>query len=143
MVFGGKGPRKLEKPRVSSRIVARAVAAEVTRRKCFSRQNPPPYLGGYHSRTHSRRRREIIETKRISIFLFIPRTGFPGGHPPGSVENPSCPQGRRSPSLRLSGLCRAWAQPRASVRRGRPRKRDCTPSLWCHTNCHRAHVSER
>src|SRR6266852_2109617 len=41
MVFGGKGPRKLEKRRVSSRIVARAVAAEVTRRKCFSRQNPP------------------------------------------------------------------------------------------------------
>src|SRR6266540_1622724 len=35
--------------RVSSRIVARAVAAEVTRRKCFSCQNPPPYLGGYHS----------------------------------------------------------------------------------------------
>src|SRR5439155_17946284 len=29
-----------------SRIVARAVAAEVTRRKCFSHQNPPPYVGG-------------------------------------------------------------------------------------------------
>ena len=28
--------------RVSSRIVARAVAVEVTRRKCSSRQNPPP-----------------------------------------------------------------------------------------------------
>src|SRR6266568_9301105 len=35
--------------RVSSRIAARAVAAEVTRRKCFSRQNQPPYVGGYHS----------------------------------------------------------------------------------------------
>jgi len=34
---------------VCSRIVARVVAAEVTRRKCFSRQNPPPYVGGYHS----------------------------------------------------------------------------------------------
>src|SRR6266540_6848487 len=33
--------------RVSSRIVARAVAADVTRRKCFSCQNPPLYLGGY------------------------------------------------------------------------------------------------
>src|SRR5438477_11139307 len=31
-----------EKARLSSRIVARAVAAEVTRRKCFPRQNPPP-----------------------------------------------------------------------------------------------------
>src|SRR6266542_1055470 len=31
--------------RVSSRIVARAVAAEVTRRKCFSCQNPPPHVG--------------------------------------------------------------------------------------------------
>src|SRR5437867_3276871 len=30
-------------------ILARAVAAEVTRRKCFSRQRPPPYVGGYHS----------------------------------------------------------------------------------------------
>src|SRR5439155_21200492 len=38
--------------RGSSRIVARAVASDVTRRKCFSRQNPPPYVGGYHSRTH-------------------------------------------------------------------------------------------
>src|SRR2546428_4646798 len=35
--------------RASSRIVARAVAAEGMRRKCFSRQNPPPYVGGYHS----------------------------------------------------------------------------------------------
>src|SRR5216117_2380325 len=34
----------LEHPRLSSRIVARAVAAEVTRQKCFSRQNPPPYV---------------------------------------------------------------------------------------------------
>ena len=34
---------------MSSRIVASAVAAEVTRRKCLSRQNPPPYVGGYHS----------------------------------------------------------------------------------------------
>jgi hypothetical protein len=34
---------------VSSGIVASAVAAEVTRRNCFSRQNPPPYVGGYHS----------------------------------------------------------------------------------------------
>src|SRR5437867_2028978 len=35
--------------RVSSRIVARTVAAEVTRRKCFSRRNPPPHVCGYHS----------------------------------------------------------------------------------------------
>jgi len=34
--------------RVSSRIVARAVAAEVTRRKCFSCQNPPPYVDDYN-----------------------------------------------------------------------------------------------
>src|SRR5688572_14164872 len=33
--------------RASSRIVSSAVAAEVTRRKCFSRKNPPPYVGGY------------------------------------------------------------------------------------------------
>src|SRR6266498_2374452 len=40
--------RSTRGPRVSSRIVAaRAVAAEVTRRKCFSCQNPPPYVGGY------------------------------------------------------------------------------------------------
>jgi len=26
------------------------------RRKCFSRQNPPPYVGGYHSWTHPGRR---------------------------------------------------------------------------------------
>src|SRR5437667_9864724 len=37
-----------EVSRVSSRIVARVVvAAEVTRRKCFVAENPPPYLGGY------------------------------------------------------------------------------------------------
>ena len=29
--------------------VAKAVAAEVMRRECISRQNPPPYVGGYHS----------------------------------------------------------------------------------------------
>ena len=43
---------KIASPQVlgeSSRIVAKALAAEVTRRKCFSRQNPPPYVGGYHS----------------------------------------------------------------------------------------------
>jgi len=27
-------------------IIARAAAAELTRRKCFSRQNPPPHVGG-------------------------------------------------------------------------------------------------
>ncbi len=44
--------------RVGSIIAARAVAAEVTRRKrvcrtgwCFSRQNPRAYLGGYNSCT--------------------------------------------------------------------------------------------
>src|SRR6266487_6806689 len=34
---------------VNSRIVAGAVADEVTRRNCFSRQNPPPHVGSYHS----------------------------------------------------------------------------------------------
>src|SRR5206468_6155652 len=38
--------------RASSRIVASAVAAEVTRRNCFSRRNPPPHVGGYHFWTH-------------------------------------------------------------------------------------------
>src|SRR5439155_26903233 len=48
-------PSRTPRHRVSSRIVARpvaAVAAEVTRRKCFSRQNPPPDVGGYHPGIH-------------------------------------------------------------------------------------------
>src|SRR5439155_26164321 len=63
--------------RMSSRILARTVAAEVTRRKCFLSQNPPPYLGGYAATTspafccalrfelcenHLRRRRFLIPT---------------------------------------------------------------------------------
>jgi hypothetical protein len=40
-------------PGCDSRIVARAVAAEVTRGKCFSRQHPPPHVGG-HSCTHAK-----------------------------------------------------------------------------------------
>src|SRR6266700_1906460 len=39
--------------RVSSRIVASTIAAEVRRRKCFSPRNPPSYVGGYHSSPHS------------------------------------------------------------------------------------------
>ena len=35
--------------RVRSRTVARAVADKVTRRNCFSPQNPPLHVGGYHS----------------------------------------------------------------------------------------------
>jgi len=35
--------------RADSGIVANPVAAEVTTRKCFSRQKPPPFVGGYHS----------------------------------------------------------------------------------------------
>src|SRR5439155_25415664 len=45
-------PSRTPRHGLSSRIVARpvaAVAAEVTRRKCFSRQNPPPDVGGCHS----------------------------------------------------------------------------------------------
>ena len=41
-----------ESARVRSRIVARAVAAEVTRRKYLWRQNPPPHLADYPSWTH-------------------------------------------------------------------------------------------
>src|SRR5206468_7777064 len=40
--------RLLAPARVSSRIVTIAVAAEVTRRKWFSRPDPPPYVGGYY-----------------------------------------------------------------------------------------------
>ena len=35
--------------RVSSRIGASDVAAEVTRRKRFLVRTPPPYVGGYYS----------------------------------------------------------------------------------------------
>src|SRR6266851_2708751 len=57
------------KRRVSSRIVARAVAAEVTRRKCFSRQNPPPYVGGYHSGTHPGTRRNgwLVQARSVPV----------------------------------------------------------------------------
>src|SRR5438477_9347249 len=41
-----------QRSNVSSRICATAVAAEATRRNCFSPQNPPPYVSGYHSCTH-------------------------------------------------------------------------------------------
>ena len=37
---------------VNSRNFAIAVAAEVTRRMCLSRQGPPPHVGGYPSSTH-------------------------------------------------------------------------------------------
>jgi len=45
-------PSTTSNPTVSSRIAASGVAAEVTRRKCLSRQNPPPHVVGYHSSTH-------------------------------------------------------------------------------------------
>src|SRR6266699_2435027 len=45
--------RRLVTSRARTRFVARAAAAEVTRRKSFSWRNPPPYVGGYHPRTRS------------------------------------------------------------------------------------------
>ena len=43
-------------------IVASAVAAEVTRRKCPSHPSPPPHVGGYDSWTHPKRQWSIRAT---------------------------------------------------------------------------------
>src|SRR5438552_1766105 len=54
----------------------------------------------------------------ISHFHRLTKISFPGGQPPGPVENPSCLRHRRFPSLRFSGSYRTWAQPSASAPRG-------------------------
>ena len=59
---------------MNSGIVAKAVAAEVTSRKCFSRPNPPPYVGGDHSGTHpgSRRKGWLAQARSAAVPGAVP-----------------------------------------------------------------------
>jgi hypothetical protein len=54
---------------MSARIVARAGAAEATRRKCFSRQNPPPYVGAHEKRGQDK----LSQQRRPGVFRSWPR----------------------------------------------------------------------